>query len=359
MFLEQEKTFEQKKEDYLLQCYLKSNSNNSRRNAEKMIKSFNRFLKAKYPSITEQKAIEEMIGLKESSKLYLFLNEYVQYLLSEKLAPRSIRLYFAYIKDYSRYHGIRIYNEDAKQFIKLPKILKEKKRPLLYETIGKLLGHCGTLYKSLILFAVSSGMRISEILGLTIDDINTSTKPVTVRVRAEIAKMGVERITFISNEAYEALKPIIARREKGELIYFPHRTSELLSSVETAFSKIRKRAELLERTGTGLHQVRIHRFRDFFITQTDLIHEGLGHALAGHDKYMDEYETFTDEQLREFYLKVEPMLTINNDERNKKIILEKDAQIKKQGEMEKRLMQLEDWKKRHERLNANSGVAKS
>jgi hypothetical protein len=123
-----------------------------------------------------------------------------------------------------------------------------------------------------------------------------------------------------------------------------------MSRLETAFAKIRKRAELFDRTATGLHQVRLHRLRDFFITKTDLIHEGLGHALAGHEKYMDEYNTYSDDELRKFYLEVEPSLTISNDERNKKIIAQKDQQLKRLDSAEVELEKLKDWKRRMDSL---------
>src|SRR5690242_12182792 len=167
-FLEQEKTYEQKKIDWIEQCFLKSNSINSKRNAIKMLTMFGKFIQAKYPNMREENAINEMLVASNNpskiTQVYLFLNQFVQYMVSNQSSPRTTRLYFAYLKEFCRYNGIRIYNEDRKQFVKLPKVLKEKKKPLTYDLINKLLEHCGSVYKAFILFAVSSGMRVGEIV---------------------------------------------------------------------------------------------------------------------------------------------------------------------------------------------------
>lgn len=357
MLFEQVLSYEKRKSDWIEQCYQKAKSYNSRNSAINSLKMFGKFIREKYPHVTEEKIISEMLAASldqnKYTQVYLFLNQFVQYMISNDCSPRSTRVYFAYVKEFCRYNGIRIYNEDRKQFIKLPKILKEKKKPLSYEIINKALDYAGKTYRAFILFAISSGMRIGEMVQLRVSDIDTGTNPVTITVRAEIAKMRVERTTFISKEAYNALKPILARRERNDLVFFSleGRTIEdVINALEGAFSKIRKRAGLEERTATGRHQVTLHRFRDFFITKTDLIHEGLGHALAGHEKYMDEYNTYSDEDLRKFYLEVEPSLTMANDERNGIIIAQKDKQLKRQDSLEIELEKLKDWKRRMERI---------
>jgi len=57
-------------------------------------------------------------------------------------------------------------------------------------------------------------MRIQEILELTLQDINFDSNPVKVTVKAGTSKNRKSRITFISNEAHEALKEWLKVRSK-------------------------------------------------------------------------------------------------------------------------------------------------
>lgn len=315
-FLEQSKSLEDLKKDWIEQCYNKSKSYSSRDGAIQLISNFSKFLIEKHPSLTEQQIISDLKSLSIASesyiKLYQFLNSYVQWLNTKDISPRTIQKYLAFLKSWLRYNGIRIYKEDSKQFIIMPKILKERKVPLRQEHIQILLDKAGNFYKALILFSSSSGMRISEILQLLIGDLDLSSVPVKVRVRAETTKLREERRTFISSEALEALRPLIQDKTiKQHIFWEDENLKDLLLKVESTFDKIRDRSGLLDKYSTGVHHVRIHSFRNYFISQAEKLHEGFGHALAGHGKYMKEYENYTDIELREFYLKIEPNLRIS------------------------------------------------
>lgn len=315
-FLEQSKSLEDLKKDWIEQCYNKSKSYSSRDGAIQLLSNFQKFLIDKHPTLTEQQIIIDLKNLSIASesyiKLYQFLNSYVQWLNTKDASPRTIQKYLAFLKSWFRYNGIRIYKEDSKQFITMPKILKERKVPLRQEHIQILLDKAGNLYKALILFSSSSGMRISEILQLYIDDLDLSVTPVRIRVRAETTKLREERRTFISSEALEALRPIIQDKTiKQHVFWEDDNLKELLLKVESTFDKIRDRSGLVDKYSTGIHHVRIHSFRNYFISQAEKLHEGFGHALAGHGKYMKEYENYTDSELRDFYLKIEPNLRIS------------------------------------------------
>jgi integrase len=74
------------------------------------------------------------------------------------------------------------------------------------EQIRQILTHLDSKGRALYLMLVSSGMRINEALELTLDDIDFETVPTKIFIRSQITKGGNKRITFISNEATEALK---------------------------------------------------------------------------------------------------------------------------------------------------------
>jgi len=62
---------------------------------------------------------------------------------------------------------------------------------------------------------------------------------------------------------------------------------------------------------SGTRKITIHSFRSYFITKGNKVDDyGFGHAIAGHEHYMKNYERYTDEQLLELYVKLEPELFV-------------------------------------------------
>ena len=101
-FLEQSKPLEELKQDWIDQCYNKSDSYNSRDGAISLISNFSKFLKEKHPSLTEEQIITDLKSLSIASdsyiKLYQFLNSYVQWLNTKKVSPRTVQKYLAFLK---------------------------------------------------------------------------------------------------------------------------------------------------------------------------------------------------------------------------------------------------------------------
>ena len=57
--------------------------------------------------------------------------------------------------------------------------------------------------KCMILMLLRSGMRVSELLAVKLQDVNLAQRTVTIQ---ESAKMGNERIAYLSDDAYKALR---------------------------------------------------------------------------------------------------------------------------------------------------------
>jgi len=361
-FLEQVKPYDQIKQEWIDQCFNKSNSKKSKAAAELALKTFGKFLVEKYPGLEESKMIEDLKTIQHDkenyTKLYHFLNSFVQFMISKGNASRTIQLNLAMLKSFFRFNGIRIYNEDSKQFINIPKIIKERKVPITHAILAQLVKYANPEYGAFILFLASSGMRLGEGLGIRISDLDLSTNPVTIKVRAEIAKTREERITFITRETYESIKPLLSKRLAIDYVFFPERTGDVSSRVEMTFDNIRERAGLETRYQNGWNHVHIHALRSFFISQCERVHEGFGHALAGHGKYMKEYESYSDEQLREFYLKIEPEVTVSNEGRLKAENTNKDKKLKEMESMKTELNMMKDKVARLEQARRNDTLQK-
>lgn len=81
------------------------------------------------------------------------------------------------------------------------------------EMIRAILLHCEERTRAEVLITISGELRIHEVVNLRHDDIRLDLIPVPVVIRAENAKNGLERTTYISQEAAEALRACYRVRE--------------------------------------------------------------------------------------------------------------------------------------------------
>jgi len=207
-----ETTPDQALQDYLDTIYIQSHSQasvNSYRTAVIGSKNgFRLFLKQKYNCDELQLAhrIEN-----EELGVYRVLNEYVVFLDKKGIKPKTIRLWFTTVKGYLSHLQVEVFSEKCKQLVKLPKVRRLKKEALTKEILVKLLRNLDAKLQTAVLVAISSGMRVGEIAGLTLSDIEFNHEPVKINIRAETSKSREDRETYISNEASEALKDYLIR----------------------------------------------------------------------------------------------------------------------------------------------------
>lgn len=185
--------------------------------------------------------------------------------------------------------------------------------------------------KALILTLASSGMRIGEALSLRVKDIDFNKHPVTIHIRAEVAKDRQARFCFISDEAAGVLKAYLAERiNEPENYVFqgrhqgvkPDGTKYLRGkwrnepmtywNADFIFTNALRKAGLYKKDEHGRDILHIHSLRKFFFTQLlPVLGREVVEALMGHRQFLDSaYRRFTLEQLGEYYLKGMRNLTI-------------------------------------------------
>ncbi len=250
----------------------------------------------------------------------------------QKRPPLSARQVFNQVNEFLSMNDVVITSKDIKRARnKLPKggvATQEKDMDL--ETIRSLLAHTDVKGKALILTLASSGMRIGELLTVTLKDIDLDSKPVKINIRGKNTKTGYQRFTFISTEAAQAVKEWLKVRakyldaslEKG--MHLNGRTTAKSSEDDRLFpfsdnignqlfEQVVKSAELFERDETTNRMtLHIHMFRKFFLSQLSLkAPKEIAEALAGHQGYLtSSYRRYTEAQLAERYLEAEYLVTI-------------------------------------------------
>jgi len=336
-----EKSAEQMLNDYLDTIYLQSHSASSKKTYRTAIigtkNGFRIFLKEKYNCDEVQLAFR--IQNKEFD-VYEILSEYVIFLDKKSIKPKTIRLWLTIVKGYYTYMGIDVFAEKCKQRVKLPKIKRLKKEALTKEILIKLLHNLDPKLQSAVLLALSSGLRVGEITGLTLSDIEFNAEPVKINVRAETSKSGEDRETYISKEASEALRDYLQRffdwredssNKKLESIRIFGRTNRIktgndsrLPTPEEQLSEsiilqkaliraIRKVPELNKLGRNGRRVIHFHAFREFFYTAVSNVSgSDYAHALLGHHEYLDTYYTLSKKEQIRLYKNAEPHLTISD-----------------------------------------------
>jgi len=341
-------------QEFLDSVYVRSHSDETVKTYGNCIKKFKQFLASKY-----EIELHEIVSKikKEKFDVYKIFNEFVVFQDKSGLKPRSIHLSVNAVKSFLRHCGIKIYSEDFKHSVRMPKRYSVQETPITKEVIVRLLRNVSPKLQTVILVAVSTGMRVGELVQFRISDIDFESKPVKIRLRAEITKTRTAREVFLTSEAVVALKDYLKRYhrwDKGSSVKpkntvfgrtsiskNPLRDESSLkqgpciaakSLLQKSFeASIKKIPEFDARMENGKRVIHFHAFRKFFRTTVgNVCGRDYAEALMGHSFYLDTYYQLPDEKKREMFLEVEPYLTISDFvavEKNIKKLSEKNTQL--------------------------------
>jgi len=265
----------------------------------------------------------------------------------------SIRQYVTTVKEFLNDCGCKIYNEDIRRAFKLPKKVTTITDGLTKEVIAQIVRLANYKLATAVLIACSSGMRIGEIIQLKISDIDFTTNPTTIQIRAETTKTREGRITHITQEATQALKDLLAKTKKTDYVFLEDydKKIESLSKSRNATGKLKERMkkkydglsseekqqfrmlvtkhnfqnqlkrlkvdipELSTKSENGRYNIHFHAFRYFFKTQVTDAHESdFAEALMGHHSIKLVYYRQNAKKRQKTYLDVEHSLTISETE---------------------------------------------
>lgn len=274
------------------------------------LKAFDQFVTAKY-SGNENMLIEYCKKNGEETR-YLMLDSMVQYWLFElEFSPSTIRNYFSFIRSYLRRFGIKTYKEDIKEYVKLPKKVRERKEPLSKDLIRKIVFDSDAKYRAFWVGLTSSGMRIEEgcLLCKKWLDFSLLEKYglVLVHIPATETKEQELRYTFLHGQAWKLIKPFY----DSQILDTEPLLGITYGAAEEYMKIIRERLELHDRYSTGVHKITIHSFRS--VTRTALSdHCGNEFAwyILGQSGYLPTYYRKSYEDGAKLYKKAEAALTI-------------------------------------------------
>ncbi len=354
------KVLDKSLEDYLTSVFIISHSHSTVSSYRLAITNkhktgFREFLSQKY-SIDEFEFVEKVNN--ESLDVYKILNEYVVFLDSNNYKPKSIMSRMAAVKGYLRNLGLRFNSEDYKQMVRIPRIIRQREEPVTKELIAKLQRNLPPKLQTIVLVLSSSGIRLDELVQLELDDIDFTTHPTTISLRAETTKTKTERETFLTTEATNSLREYLSRsfewNENSKNLHLKEikifgRTSKMKNLKRKSNPKqpphlhaesllhgsfryfLEKNPELDSRNKNGRKVVHFHAFRKFFRTTVgNVCGRDFAEELMGHGFYMDTYYQLSTEKRQKMYLEAEPHLTISDFkevEKNLKTLSMKYAEL--------------------------------
>ncbi|MEN6514479.1 tyrosine-type recombinase/integrase [Methanoculleus sp.] len=198
------------------------------------------------------------------------------------------------------------------------------------DEIRAILSHGDLASRAYVLTLISTGMRPSEPLGITWDEVDLDRGMVSIP--AGVAKNNVGRVTFLSGEALEALREfrnyfpkfceMVEQQTHGTVI--PDRNLLFpisYDAMNARFVLMTEKAGLAERDRTtGRLTIHLHGFRKYFRTHMAK-GEGAGNtidiveALLGHEGYLSTaYVRLTIDEIEAFYRKNEHLLWIYREQ---------------------------------------------
>lgn len=264
------------------------------------------------------------------------VERFVTYAKRQGKSSATINLYINAIRVFFRKMFLLTLSEDDWRDIRIKykggKVIEDEAgTPELWRAILMNMNPC---YRSLFLFLLSSGCRISEALELKISDFDFDKDPPRAVIRAEYTKTNESRIVFFTNEAKEEilkwLKYRKTRKKRNGKSFEDERVWPVTdTSVRVALHnaldrarglnsfKVYERERVISRRGKRRieiwkrYKIHIHSARKFFRTYAvkgmnlDMVEQ-----LMGHRGYLTEYRRHTVEELANEYKKAEPYLTI-------------------------------------------------
>ena len=243
--------------------------------------------------------------------------------------PKTRRLYLTAVKIFLLENGVelpQLFWRRLKARIKGSGAVSEEEVPNK-QTLRSVMMHLPVAGKALFLTLVSSGMRIGEALKLQVGDLELERNPPLIHVRAEYAKTGHKRITFITPEAAVAIREWLKVRESWlkAAAEKSHLYGKSLDDRRVfPFTSANARAmwrNALKKTGNGKVDprtkrllMRPHVLRKYFRSMVGSIAGvDVAEALMGHEGYLTEvYRKYPDPEktLAEAYRKAASELQI-------------------------------------------------
>jgi len=278
----------------------------TRKQYQYALKDFEDHAKLKY-----NLSLEQMIQEFKASDIEQIIDTLQDWINSSNIEISNRRGRVCQLNNYLRYRGIRLDSLDMKD-LEYSNDKPDDRISITLEQAQDLLSHCKPRQKALWLAMLQSGMAIGEACHIKISDLNFELERVRINIKHEYTKKGRGRTTFLSKEAYKALKPFLNNKEPNDFVF--HESDDPVVTIANESQYLRRAVDELgygKKYKSGTREITSHNFRAFFFTKAVQIHGvNYAHKMTGHRGHLMEYDRYDDKVKMEMYLKLEPKLLI-------------------------------------------------
>jgi len=252
--------------------------------------------------------------------------------------PNSIINYFAHLKPYLHYRGIKLNPMDIKLSLDFGKKQEEELHPLSLEEYKKLLVASSYRNKVFYLFMGSSGMRPVEACHIRKKDLEFKER-IVIHIPAKWTKLKRARTTFCSKEVSNFIKPMLEKINDEDVI-FPY---SYTSAIDVTFSRYRKKTGLDKKhEGNKRALITPMNFRAWFISKISRHDPNLAKKWAGQKGYLLQYDRLTQEEQLQKYIEFESDLLVYENSGDPIVKKNMDKMSVKIQELEAHIEKLDD-----------------
>ena len=270
------------------------------------LKDFGDHTKIKY-----NLSLEQMIQEFKASDIEQIIDTLQDWINSSNIEMLNRRGRVCQLNNYLRYRRIRLDSLDMKQ-LEYSNEVPDDRIPITLEQAQYLLSHCKPKQKALWLAMLQSGMAIGEACHIKMSDLDDTLERVRINIKHEYTKKSRGRITYLSKEAYKALKPFLKSKEPNDFVF--HESNDPVVTIANESQYLRRAVDELgygKKYKSGTREITSHNFRAFFFTKAVQVHGvNYAHKMTGHRGHLMEYDRYDDKVKLEMYLKLEPKLLI-------------------------------------------------
>ncbi|EPA04437.1 site-specific integrase [Candidatus Nitrosarchaeum limnium] len=298
----------------------------TRQNIEASKNSFNRFCQDYYDGRTIDDIFKELgtlNGQEQTEAIRDTLQSWIDWQYQNGSLTSSIKQYISKISRVFSHNGIKIHSDDFDEPLEYKPTTKEELHELTLEEIQKIFAVSLPRRTGFYLALISTGARPGELLQVRKKDIDTTQKRVKIRIEAENVKTRSGRSVWLTREASKLLLTRLKDLSDNDLIWATNENPAHAEKAEsTMFNKYTTEAGFTQKyKSNGFRMITLYSFRSFFFGKASDVHrEGYAHRMTGHGGYLPQYDRMSDEKRLEWFLKLEPSLTIDAVERQKIMI---------------------------------------
>jgi len=334
------KTFEQK---------ISKLSRKTQESVNSAKKSFEKFCVENYDGRNSEAIFEELNALKgkdQTEATRQVLQDWIDSQYEKGKLTTGIQQYVSKIKKLFSHYGIRVHTEDFDEPLEYKPRIKEELHELTLDEIQEIFKHASPKKYGFYLALISTGCRPAELLQVRKKDIDTTKKRVSIRIEAENVKTRAGRSVFLTKEASGYLISRLKKLDDNDLVWAKNKYFSYAEKNESAqFAKACDNAGYTERyKSNNFRKITLYSFRSYFFGRSADVHrEGYAHRMTGHGGYLPQYDRMSNEKKLEWFLKVEPELTVFENNRNKIEIQEKEKELKQfKNEQTKEIQKLRE-----------------